>query len=132
MKAYSMDLRERIVQACQAGERASQVAQRFGVSAKTVRHYRTRHAQGALAPRPIPGKPPRLTGQDEAAFLALVSQQSNWTLDSLSREWHARSGVWLPRSTLHDHLRRLGARYKKRVASPKSVALSSAPPFASG
>lgn len=121
MKPYSMDLRERIVQACAEGQSVREVALRFGVCPKTVREYRLRHAQGQLAPHPIPGKPARLGRQEEPLFIAMVQEKSDWTLETLSREWHTRSGVWLPRSTLHDHLKRLGGRYKKRVARPKNA-----------
>jgi len=54
--------------------------------------------------------------------VALVQESSNWTLQELSLEWERRSGVLLARSTLHDHVRRVGGRYKKRVARPRSDA----------
>lgn len=122
MKAYSMDLRERIVLARQAGESVVSVAQRFGVCSKTVRAYQSRASKGQLEPRPIPGKAPRLRPEQEAAFVAMVEEKSGWTVEQLSLEWERRCGVLLPRSTLHDHLKRLGGRYKKRVELPKSAA----------
>src|SRR3954454_18387557 len=47
MRAYSMDLRERIVAAVDAGASQSQAAGRFGVSLRTVERY--------LARRRVPG-----------------------------------------------------------------------------
>lgn len=117
-----MDLRERIVLARQAGESVLSVSQRFGVCTKTVRTYQSRASKGQLEPRPRPGKAPRLRPEHEEAFVAMVAEKSDWTVDGLSLEWERRSGVLLPRSTLHDHLKRLGARYKKRVAWPKNAA----------
>jgi transposase len=122
MKAYSMDLRERIVLARESGESVVSVAQRFGVCTKTVRAYQSLASKGQLSPRPIPGKAARLRPEQEAAFVAMVEEQSDWTVEQLSLEWERRRGVLLPRSTLHDHMKRLGARFKKRVALPKSVA----------
>ncbi len=122
MKAYSMDLPSRIVAACLAGERVVAVAQRFGVGERTVRSYRARAAAGELAPRPVPGKPARLRAEQEAEFVAMVAQKPDWTLEQLSQEWQTRSGVLLPRSTLYDHLKRLGGRYKKRVVWPGNAA----------
>ena len=122
MNAYSMDLRERIVTARCAGESVVSVSQRFGVCTKTVRAYEARAKAGQLAPLPRPGKAPRLRVEEEAAFVSMVQEKSNWTVAALSEEWHKRTGVFLPSSTLHDHLKRLGARYKKRVASPSSAA----------
>lgn len=122
MKAYSMDLRERIVAACARGESQVQVAQRFGVCSQTVSAYVGRAARGQLAPRPLPGRAPRLRPEQEEAFVAMLEETSGWTVEQLSLEWERRSGVLLPRSTLHDHLRRLGGRYKKRAALRPSVA----------
>lgn len=116
-----MDLRERIVAACDNGQSQVQVAQRFGVCTKTVQRYVARSHAGTLAPRPLPGRTPRLSVEQEAAFVALVQEDPNRTLAQMSDEWHKRSGQRLPSSTLHDVLRRLGGRFK-RVASPGSGA----------
>ena len=127
MKAYSLDLRERIVAALEEGASVVEVAQRFAVGERTVRTYRARAKAGALAPLPIPGRPPRLPVEQEEAFVALVQEKSDWTLEQLGEEWQGRSGVFLPRSTLHDHLKRLGGRFKKRVASPASATKTNEP-----
>src|SRR4051812_3414494 len=50
MRAYSMDLRERIVAAVDAGASQSQAAGRFGVSLRTVERYLARRrVTGSLA-----------------------------------------------------------------------------------
>ena len=98
------------------------VSQRFGICTKTVRVYEARAKAGQLAPLPRPGRAPRLQPAQEAAFIAMVQETTSWTIVALSQEWERRTGVALPSSTLHDHLKRLGARYKKRVASPKNAA----------
>jgi transposase len=121
MRAFSMDLRERIVAACASGETAASVAQRFGVCARTVQRYVERARRDALVPTPIPGRPSRLAHEEEAAFVALLEESPNRTLLLLQEEWQKRSGVFLPSSTLHDYVKRLGGRYKKRVASPASA-----------
>ncbi len=127
MNAYSLDMRERIVAALDSGERVVSVAERFGVGERTVRTYRQRARAGQLAPRPRPGKAPRLRQTQEANFVSMVQETPNWTILSLQKEWHTRTGVFLPSSTLHDHLKRLGGRYKKRVASPVSATKRNAP-----
>jgi len=116
-----MDLRERIVAACSSGETAAAVGQRFGVCLRTVQRYVERAKRDALVPTPIPGRPPRLAPEEEAAFLALLDESPNRTLLQLQEEWQARSGVFLPSSTLHDHVKRLGGRFKKRVVSRGSA-----------
>ena len=47
MKAYSLDLRERIVAALEEGASVVSVAQRFSVGERTVRTYRARAKVGA-------------------------------------------------------------------------------------
>jgi hypothetical protein len=53
--------------------------------------------------------------------LALLEESPNRTLLQLQQEWQAQSGAFLPSSTLHDSVKRLGGRFKKRVALPVSV-----------
>jgi transposase len=136
MKAYSMDLRERIVAARRLGESVADVAERFGVCTKTVRAYEKRAAQGRLAPTPQTGKARRLSDQEHEALWALVQERSDWTLASLARSWQERTppgkqdAQELPSSTLHDALKRLGLTYKKRVASPQNAAPKNALRFA--
>ena len=57
MKAYSIDLRERVVTACDAGGATrEQVAARFAVSIRWVRGLlRRRRETGSIAPRPRGG-----------------------------------------------------------------------------
>jgi transposase len=125
MKAYSMDLRERIVTARHSGERVESVAKRFGVCTKTVRVYEKRAAQGRLSPTPQTGKARRLSEPEHQALRNLVQERSDWTLASLAQAWQEHTqpdGQALPSSTLHDALKRLGLTYKKRVASPQNAA----------
>ena len=49
VQAYSMDLRERIVVAVDAGLTQAQAAERFGVSLRTVERYLARSDTGSLA-----------------------------------------------------------------------------------
>ena len=122
MTSYSLDLRERIVSACEQGESDVSVAKRFGVCTKTVQRYRRRALEGQLAHIPYRGRAPHLKKEQEAAFIAMVTAHPTWTLKEYGEAWQAQTGVWLPKSTLHEHLVRLGGRFKKRVWSPKSAA----------
>ncbi len=101
-----MDLRERIVSACALGEKEGIVAQRFGVCTRRVQRYVARSAHNALPPTPIPGRPARVLPEQEGAFVSMVEESRNWTLEPLQEEWQRRSGVFLPRSTLLDAARR--------------------------
>ena len=125
MKAYSLDLRERIVAARRAGESVARVAERFGVCTKTVRVYENRAAAGRLARTRHPGKARRLSPAEHQALRELVQERSDWTLAALAQSWQERMAPEqppLPTSTLHDALQRIGVTYKKRVAAPKNAA----------
>jgi transposase len=62
MRAYSIDLRERIVAAVQNGLSQRAVAERFAVSAAAVNRYLRQHRDkaGNLSPKPIPGRARRI------------------------------------------------------------------------
>ncbi len=115
MSALSVDLRERIVSACQSGASQVSVARRFGVCGKTVERLMSRAATGELAPRPKSGRPRRLSASQSEALGTMLQEQVNWTLDQLCAQWQERTGQMLPRSTMHDQVRALGARYKKNA-----------------
>jgi len=58
MKAYSADLRQRIVQAVDDGCSQPVVADRYNVSLNSVKRYVTQwRATASLAPQPRPGRP---------------------------------------------------------------------------
>jgi transposase len=113
MRPYSLDLRERIIAALEAGERTGQVAARFAVSDRTVRRYRQLlREQSSLAPRPIPGRR-RLTAGREADVLAQVQADPDATLAEHCRAWQARTGQRLSLATMHRALQRLQWTVKK-------------------
>jgi len=116
-----MDLRERIVAACAEGASQRSVAQRFGVCSKTVQRYVARAVRGELAPLPLPGPALRLRPEQEEAFVSMVQERRDWTVDTLCVEWEKRSGVLWPRSTLHDHLKRVRGRYKKESSGSRTL-----------
>ena len=114
MRSISLDLRERIVLACQSGATQVSVAARYGVCAKTVSRLVCRAATGQLARAPIPGRRARVSGEQEQQLVALLGEGPNWTVDSVCQAWHERTGQLLPRSTMHDAMKRVDARFKKK------------------
>ncbi len=117
MKALSLDLRERIVMALVEGGRVQEVATRFCVSHDSVRLLQLKHERGeSLAPRPHLGRTPRVRGEEEATLVELVEQHQSATIEEMSVLWAQQTGVVLPRSTMHDALVRVRARFKKKYA----------------
>lgn len=113
MRAYSCDLRERIIAALEAGERTGQVATRFAVSDRTVRRYRqVLRERGSLAPKPLPGRR-RLTAGREAELRDQVQAHPDATLADHCRRWQARTGQRLSLPTMHRAIGRLNWTVKK-------------------
>ncbi len=125
MKAYSLDLRERVVAARQAGRTQSAVATQFSVSvsfvAKLLRRQRTSGSVAALPHRSGPA--PCL----DAAAVQLVDclrQTPDATLNELGIWLAAVGGPAISRATLGRGGQRLDWRRKKRASTPPSATRS--------
>src|SRR4051812_1065563 len=121
MKPLSMDLRERVVAACDAGGQTQQeVADRFEVSTSTVRRLLARRAAtGAVAPRPPAGGfPSRVDEAARGALRGLVGEQPDATLAELRGRLAARSGVAVTIPRVSQVLLELGLPRKKSRTRP--------------
>jgi transposase len=122
MRAYSLDLRQRIVQAVLDGQTQPAVADRFGVSLASVQRFvRLHKEQGNLAAKPLPGRKPAFNAEQRQELEALLQQHPDWTLQQLTDAWHAHSGIRVCLSAVHRTVQQKDYRYKKRVASPKNA-----------
>ena len=84
MKALSLDLRQRIVTALEAGQNRCDIAARFSVSESSVyRLQRQWKDRGDLAPKKRPGRGRALREGDLAALEAALAAQDDPTLASL-------------------------------------------------
>ena len=82
MSAYSLDLREKIVETVKKGVSKSETARRFGIDRATVKLYcKQLDERGTLQPRKAPGKKPKL---DEKArkLLAKDLEERPWATHS--------------------------------------------------
>ncbi len=89
MKAYSMDLRERVFAAWQAGEGTQrEIAERFGVTARWIRHLISRYKQeGHIRPKQQGGYKPAAFDDSARAKLRLkVEHEPDLTLKQL-QQW---------------------------------------------
>lgn len=115
MKAYSIDLRERIVRAVQDGKPVSMVARTFLVSENTVRKYVKRMQQeGDLRPKAIPGRPRLIPVEKFGELAAQLEAAPDATLQEHCREWGRRQGVVIGITAMHRAIARLGWTRKKR------------------
>jgi transposase len=124
MKAYSIDLRERVVAACDArdGTRA-QIAARFSVSVAWVRDLlRRRRLTGSIVAKPRGGgRAPAFDAEAAGRLREAVRADPDATLGELA----AAAGVTCCASAVHRALARLGiTRKKSRGGRPSRIAPS--------
>jgi len=124
MKAYSTDLRQRVVAACDArdGTRA-QIAARFSVSESWIRKVlRQRRDTGSIEPRPHGGgRSPAFDAPAAARLRAAVRADDDATLRELGRA----AGVACSQAAVCRALARLGiTRKKSRGGRPSRTAPS--------
>jgi transposase len=117
MRAYSMDLRERVWADCQAGMKTPAVARKYSVSASWVRRLKQRQkATGSIAPRPpSPGRPVVLAPHEDR-LRELVRDDPDATLDELRR----RLGVEVSIGALCNYPQRLKLSFKKKSSGRPS------------
>ena len=114
---YSMDLRQKVVEALDAGQSIRKVAKRFAISKQTVQNYKKQAANGSLQPRkPGPKQPAKLTEQDHQTIHALIAEKPGITLKQLMEQM----SVPVAECTMSRTLKRLGYTSKKRHVNPAS------------
>lgn len=121
MKAYSLDLRQRVLTAVTAGAPLVAVAARFQVGVATVRRWvRLHEATGSLAPRPRVGQRSPLGLDDAAALDAQLAAAPDATLAEHCARWEQAHGRRPSRSTMCRALQRRDWRRKKKRSTPAS------------
>src|SRR5829696_2283912 len=116
MKAYSLDLRERVVAAVAAGQSRQDGARRFAVGRSTVQRWVVQQATaGSLTPKQSPGRRRKIGRTDEPALNAQVGATPDATLAEHCAAWEAHRGVRVSVTTMHHALDRLGWRRKKKT-----------------
>jgi transposase-like protein len=84
-KAYSMDLRKRVIEACAQGQTLAEAATRFAVSTSFVEKLQQqRRERGPLEPKAHGGgRQPRLSSAHDEALRALLFTKPDTTLPEL-------------------------------------------------
>jgi transposase len=124
-KAYSDDLRCRLLVAFDAGEGSLRVlAERFSVSydyAKKISAQRKRTGQAERVEQSRRGRVSRVTPAVEAELLRLLHEQPDRILTELQQQIKVSAGMDLSRSHLWRVLKRLGLRRKKNRSTLPNV-----------
>ena len=122
-RAYSADLRERVLGAGERGEGSqAEIARRFGVCAATVSNWRrmARVEGRRTAKPPSGGVRPQLDAPALAALRALVAEDNQATLSEYGARLAERTGVRVSNPVLCCALKRLQLTRKKRRFGPLS------------
>ncbi len=121
MRAYSVDLREKIVASVKKGVPKSETARRFGVDRATVKRYcRQLDERGTLEPRKAPGKAPKL---DEKAMKLLLEdlEERPWATHAQRAQFlFATAGMRVSEATLYRAVGRLRRSRKKDPQLPQN------------
>jgi transposase len=118
--SYSVDLRERIVEAV-LERRLSlrEAADTFRVGHATVERYLRRFRErGELTPRKPPGRPSRVDGEQLGVLKKQLEAHNELTLMEHCELWEKDTGMKLSFVTMHRLSKRLGISRKKRLSQP--------------
>ena len=120
VRAYSLDLRERVVAAVVAGEHCRSVAKTFGVSVASVVKWSQRfRATGSAAARPMGGKRPFALAADRDWVLARIAEVPDITLRALAAELAGR-GRKVSNYAVWHFLKRQGLTVKKNPSRQRT------------
>lgn len=113
--AYSMDLRQRVISACDRGMNTAVVSRLFEVSPAWVRRLKQRRREtGSIAPRlATTGPPPRIGATLEPFIHSHFRTHPGTTLPELAAALQAHAGQRFGLTTVWRASRRLGYRFKK-------------------
>ncbi len=115
MKAYSEDLRGRILRAVDQSRSRSEIVSLFENSLSTIKRYvKQRRDEGHVRPKTIPGRPPKKRTQVEAGVLPQLQAHDDATLEQHCDFWEQAHGERVSRWTMSRAIKRLGWTRKKK------------------
>ena len=120
MKAYSVDLRERVVASVESGEcNIPAAARRYKVSEPSIERWLARKRSiGTCAPLRYAGGPTRKLASAEAVIRAAVKAQSDATLQELCERVEKETKIQSNSSMMYRELVRLKLPRKKSRSMP--------------
>src|SRR5947209_14223426 len=117
MKAYSQDLRQRLLQTVDEGKTQAQAASLLKVSETTVKRYvRQRREKGHVQPKSIPGRPPSKRAPLEAKLQPQLERRPDATLQEHCEAWEAEAGIKVSISTMSRAIEHLQWTRKKKFS----------------
>jgi transposase len=116
MKAYSQDLRQRVVRAVDEDRPRTEIVQLFAVSLTTIKRYlKQRREVGHLASKPIPGRPARKRGALQMGLKTQLEAHPDATLEEHCRLWKIKCGIQVSTATMSRAIRQMNWTRKKKT-----------------
>jgi transposase len=129
MRAYSTDLKERLVRAVADGLPMREAARRFRVAVTTVKRAVVQQREtGSLERKPIPGRPREISRAQEAILRARLEAEPDATVLEHCAWWAEHQGQEVSEATMWRALHRLGWTHKKSHWQPASATRRRAQP----
>ncbi len=122
MKAYSQDLREKVLRAVDQGKPRREVVAMFDVSLATLKRYlKQRRETGNVLPKPIPGRPSKKYAPLQAGLVAQLQAHPDVMLEDHCRLWEQAHGMQVSPTTMSRAIRRVGWTRKKKRWVPRNA-----------
>src|SRR5690242_4751015 len=115
MKAYSVDLRAKVLRAVDQGYARQEIVKVLGVSRASIKRYlKQRRETGEVTPKAIPGRPARKLGLLQIELVAQLQAHDDLGLEEQCRLWERSHGVKVSTATMSRAIKRVGWTRKKR------------------
>src|SRR5438128_7530562 len=115
MKAYSQDVRERVLRAVDQGIPRSEMVRVLGVSLATIgRYLKQRRETGHVQPKGIPGRPSQKVKPLQAGLQAQLEAFPDATLEQHCQYWEQKQGMQVSRWSMSRAIEGLDWTRKKR------------------
>ena len=122
MKAYSQDLRERVLRAVDQGIPRSEIVRVLGVSLATIgRYLKRRREKGHVRPKAIPGRPSKKIKPLQAGLQAQLEAFPDATLAQHCQYWQQTQRMQVSRWSMSRAIKGLYARAPKGKRAYGSV-----------
>src|SRR5436305_8579013 len=116
MKAYSQDLRERVLRAADQGMANKEIADPLGVSLATIgRYLKQRRERGHVRPKAIPGRPCKKMAALQAGLAEQLQRFPDATLAQHAQYWEQDQGMQVSRWSVRRAMKRMGITRKKKT-----------------
>jgi transposase len=118
MKAYSQDLRQRVLLAIDQGDSQAEVAATFAISVATIKRYlKARRETGYVLPKAIPGRPAVKGAALQLGLLEQLEAHPDATREEHCQMWEERTGIKVSTASISRARLALGWTQKKDLES---------------